>query len=507
MFDFKGNGSLLDYKSKWLVNVLSCLTIKEAVQPPFGLAETCLTQLTTTDSAAGRERPWSPPCRLEAAVVSPLSAQTNAVLVDDSSASMQVDQTENSVVARDGMQNGGTELVIYNSKRLQDDLQMIGLKIKQHEDHIKLLKSQSLKLGDSILDLQVCPFYYKLPHNCWVKNLGILARNCFHPVNLGKYHSAKVDNEDHSNHQNEEETTGQILQHEKSAAGVLCQLKTRHCTQASHLTFTKDVLGIVASLGQLEDENLSSLLSEYLGVDTMLAIVCKTFECVKALETYDKEGHIIKSSGLHGLGASIGRAIDGRPFAGEFVVDDPQRRLDLWKPRLPTGECPPGFLGYAVNMINIDSKNLFCATASGHGLRETLFYNLFYRLQVYRTRADMLLALPLISDGAISLDGGIIRSSGVFSLGSRQDVDVRFPKSSGTSDMLAKYAATEKQIQEMKFRLETLQEDLKREQALLKNAKDTFERKKQEFVKFLADSSSFAIQCQMQAAREKFTPR
>ncbi|KAH9673625.1 protein DEFECTIVE IN MERISTEM SILENCING 3 [Citrus sinensis] len=267
-----------------------------------------------------------------------LSAQTNAILVDDSSASMQVDQTENSVVARDGMQNGGTELVIYNSKRLQDDLQMIGLKIKQHEDHIKLLKSQSLKLGDSILDLQ---------------------------VNLGKYHSAKVDNEDHSNHQNEEETTGQILQHEKSAAGVLCQLKTRHCTQASHLTFTKDVLGIVASLGQLEDENLS------------------------------------------------------RPFAGEFVVDDPQRRLDLWKPRLPTGECPPGFLGYAVNMINIDSKNLFCATASGHGLRETLFYNLFYRLQVYRTRADMLLALPLISDGAISLDGGIIRSSGVFSLGSR----------------------------------------------------------------------------------------
>lgn len=101
------------------------------------------------------------------------------------------------------------------------------------------------------------------------------------------------------------------------------------------------------------------------------------------------------------------------------MVDDPQRRLDLWKPRLPTGECPPGFLGYAVNMINIESKNLFCATASGHGLRETLFYNLFYRLQVYRTRADMLLALPLISDGAISLDGGIIRSSGVFSLGSR----------------------------------------------------------------------------------------
>jgi hypothetical protein len=44
----------------------------------------------------------------------------------------------------------------------------------------------------------------------------------------------------------------------------------------------------------------------------MLAIVCKTYEGVKALETYDKEGCINTSSGLHGLGASIGRALDGR---------------------------------------------------------------------------------------------------------------------------------------------------------------------------------------------------
>lgn len=54
------------------------------------------------------------------------------------------------------------------------------------------------------------------------------------------------------------------------------------------------------------------LFSDYLGMDTMLAIVCKTYEGVKALETYDKEGCIIKSSGLHGLGASIGRTIHER---------------------------------------------------------------------------------------------------------------------------------------------------------------------------------------------------
>lgn len=54
------------------------------------------------------------------------------------------------------------------------------------------------------------------------------------------------------------------------------------------------------------------LFSEYLGLETMLAIVCKTYEGVKALEAYDNEGCINKTSGLHGLGASIGRTLEGR---------------------------------------------------------------------------------------------------------------------------------------------------------------------------------------------------
>jgi hypothetical protein len=48
------------------------------------------------------------------------------------------------------------------------------------------------------------------------------------------------------------------------------------------------------------------LFAEYLGVETMLAIVCKTYEGVKALETYDNEGCINKCSGLHGLGLPLG---------------------------------------------------------------------------------------------------------------------------------------------------------------------------------------------------------
>ncbi|KAJ0038737.1 hypothetical protein Pint_22664 [Pistacia integerrima] len=78
----------------------------------------------------------------------------NALSIQDSSASVQVDQKEISVV---GMQNGGNpqaEAIFYHSQRLQDDLQTLGLKIKLHEDHIKLLKSQSNKLDDSILESQ-----------------------------------------------------------------------------------------------------------------------------------------------------------------------------------------------------------------------------------------------------------------------------------------------------------------------------------------------------------------
>ncbi|XP_038684893.1 protein DEFECTIVE IN MERISTEM SILENCING 3-like isoform X2 [Tripterygium wilfordii] len=425
-----------------------------------------------------------------------LPTDAKPLSVEESSPSMEIDKNDRSIVLRDEMHNGGfsqAQSIIYGSKKLQDDLRMMGMKIQQHEDNIKFLKTQRNKLDESILGMQVI---------------------------LGKYHASstsKIENEDHSTHQSEDDTNQQIILYEKSAAGILCQLKTRHGTQAYHLLMTRDVLGIVATLGKVDDDNLSRLFSEYLGLDTMLAIVCKTFEGVKALEVYEKEGNINKGSGLHGLGASIGRALEGRfrviclenlrPYCGEFVADDPQRRLDLLKPKLPNGECPPGFLGFAVNMIKVDGANLFCVTTSGHGLRETLFYNLFSCLQVYKTREDMLCALPFINDGAVSLDGGMVRNTGDFSLGDRVDVDVRFPKASKTSNVPESYAQTEKKMSEMKWEQEKLTEDIKREQALLVNARSSFDKQKQEFVMFLAQSSSFATQHQFPVARDRSTPR
>jgi len=47
----------------------------------------------------------------------------------------------------------------------------------------------------------------------------------------------------------------------------------------------------------------------------MLAIVCSTNEGVKALEKYDPEGTINSNGGLHGIGSSTGKKINGR-----FVV-------------------------------------------------------------------------------------------------------------------------------------------------------------------------------------------
>lgn len=108
-----------------------------------------------------------------------------------------------------------------------------------------------------------------------------------------------------------------------------------------------------------------------------------------------------------------------RPYVGEFIPEDLQRRLALLKPRLANGETPPEFIGFAVNMTDLDRMHLAYITPNGLGLRETLFYNLFSLLQVYKTRSGMQCAMPYISDGAISLDGGIMKNNGVFYLGDR----------------------------------------------------------------------------------------
>uniref|UniRef100_A0A3Q7FJ84 Uncharacterized protein n=1 Tax=Solanum lycopersicum TaxID=4081 RepID=A0A3Q7FJ84_SOLLC len=150
----------------------------------------------------------------------------------------------------------------------------------------------------------------------------------------------------------------------------------------------KDIIGIIALLGKVDEDNFTRELSDYLGQKTMLAVVCKTRGGLKVVETYDKEGLISKVLVFMELvGSSIGRPLDERylvicleklrPYNGEFIAGDPQRRLSIKKQSYLNEETPPGFLGFAINMINIDPVNLYCVTSTCHGQRETLFYRLF----------------------------------------------------------------------------------------------------------------------------------
>jgi hypothetical protein len=71
---------------------------------------------------------------------------------------------------------------------------------------------------------------------------------------------------------------------------------------------------------------------------------------------------------------------------------------------------------------------------------------------------------------------------------------VKFPKPLVTSTLCENYIEAESQVKEMKWKKEKMLEDMKREEALLHAAKFDFDKKKQEFLKSLAQSSSYATQ-------------
>ncbi|CAO2838616.1 unnamed protein product [Amaranthus hypochondriacus] len=182
--------------------------------------------------------------------------------------------------------------------------------------------------------------------------------------------------------------------------------------------FMADVVGLVALLATVSTPELSRSLAEYLGEDQMLAIVCQSNV---ALTTPDKYKDVLMS-----LAGEVGQRIKHRQhiicledlstYAGGVLETDPQRRLALPNPILLDGTTPHGFLGYAVNLIDIVAEHRQTKTVTGHGLRETLFYRLFGELQVYKTNIDMILARVCITDGAISLEGGAIHGKGIINL-------------------------------------------------------------------------------------------
>ncbi|KAL2226951.1 UNVERIFIED_CONTAM: Structural maintenance of chromosomes flexible hinge domain-containing protein GMI1 [Sesamum indicum] len=213
----------------------------------------------------------------------------------------------------------------------------------------------------------------------------------------------------------------QIESKSQSASAVICRLHE----EVPFESRPRDILGIVALLGTVESIEISRILAQYLGEDQMRAIVCKNYAAAHCLET----------NTLHELATKFGKSISGgylalcledvRPITSGPSTN-PQELLPLQKPTLPNGDVPQGFIGYAVNMISTEASYLRWRTKSGHGLRETLFYRLFGELQVYRNRDCMMSAQSCIKNGAVSLDGGIMRGNGLVSLG-HWEPDILFP--------------------------------------------------------------------------------
>ncbi|PON72057.1 hypothetical protein PanWU01x14_068990 [Parasponia andersonii] len=224
-----------------------------------------------------------------------------------------------------------------------------------------------------------------------------------------------------------EELMEEIEKIGNSAAAVLCRISRGVPFQEPENHLMKDIIGVVALLGSVCCRQLSRILSEYLGADQMLAVVSRSFEAAAALEKYEQNGEVDRGRALHAEAATTGKSLSGRflvicledvsPFVGGFEGGGFQRKLALPLPYLLDGAIPKGFLGFAVNMIDLDMDELGIMTNSGHDLRETLFYHLFGELHVYRTREDMLASRACIKHGAVSLDGGILKQNGAISLG------------------------------------------------------------------------------------------
>ncbi|KAB5531616.1 hypothetical protein DKX38_018286 [Salix brachista] len=213
-----------------------------------------------------------------------------------------------------------------------------------------------------------------------------------------------------------EEILVQIESRNHSAAAILCQCYRSLSSQEPQNHLMEGIFGLVALLGTVGTSKLSWILAEFLGEDQMLAVVCRSKETASAF-----------AQSISGRFLVICLE-DIRPYTGELECGDPQRKLKLSDPTLQSGNVPSGFIGYAANMINLDTQYMNISTESGYGLRETLFYRLFGELQVYDTEKHMNEAGACIKHGAVSLDGGIIRviENGIMSLGC-WDSEICFP--------------------------------------------------------------------------------
>ncbi|KAM7504877.1 hypothetical protein LguiB_003781 [Lonicera macranthoides] len=375
------------------------------------------------------------------------------LLLSDSSASNDV---QNLVIS---IQN--------DQQELEAEVIKYGLCIGEREDKLRMLNAQKLAIEQDLYTLQASMDSINIPSN-------------FDSLPEKEAIVEKVE--------------GKV----GSAAAVVCKLFKEIQSKEQNNYFKKSVLGVVALLGTVQNKQLSRILAEYLGEDQMLAVVCKSYVAAGALERYNLNGNVNHTRGLHALATELGISIKGRyliiclddisPYEGE-VDSDPQMKLALPDPVLPNGKRPPGFLGYAVNMVHL-GKHLHMRTTSGHGLRETLFYRLFGKLQVYESRDFMKIAYPCIKEGAVSLDGGIFIGNGVISLGNWEP-DIQFPVVMPAGHLYSSQPclAIMAQVEEKKTKLREMVLEIEKENKIHQKDLKRFNKKRDKYVKFLEEKA------------------
>ncbi|PQQ04219.1 uncharacterized protein Pyn_24805 [Prunus yedoensis var. nudiflora] len=181
-----------------------------------------------------------------------------------------------------------------------------------------------------------------------------------------------------------------------TAASTLCNL-LRVPSQELSNDFMGGMIGLVALLGSTGSSELSRILSEYLGEDQMLAVVCRSFAAAVALEKYEHNGEVDSRHALYAAAAKLGRSINGRflvigledirPYTGDLMVVTLRR-------------------SWACHILSCQVEIL--------------------RMVSWGMQQDMLAARACIKHGAVSLDGGILRQTGVVSLG-YGNPEIRFP--------------------------------------------------------------------------------
>lgn len=96
-------------------------------------------------------------------------------------------------------------------------------------------------------------------------------------VAIGKnYVSSSTEKEDPSHMKNQKKIIQNILKREGSAAALWYRMKNQPETQASDRILTKDVIGMVATLGMVDDDNLSRWLQFFSNLSLFPSCKCIT---------------------------------------------------------------------------------------------------------------------------------------------------------------------------------------------------------------------------------------